>query len=71
MPHTMNVAKTEIVFLAEFCKPEIRRIVIHRSPIILYKQPVIINPLASQLYFFLILFGFVRFEQIHHDRREF
>lgn len=47
----MNVAKSEIVFLAEFAEPEIRRIVIHRSSVILYKQPVIINPLASQLYF--------------------
>ena len=66
MTQGVNIAETEIVFIAELPKPKVRCVVVHRLSVPLYKQAVVIYPLASEPEPFIILFVLVSSEQIDH-----
>lgn len=66
MTQGVNIAETEIVFIAELPKPKVRRVIVHRFSVPLHKQAVMIYPLASEPEPIIILFVLVCSEQINH-----
>lgn len=71
VPETVNIAESHIIFFTKPVKPQVRRIVVHGATVGLDENSVAVDPLVSELEAFLVLLGFVGFQQIKHKLRIF